>query len=215
MSHVNTKDLPGPPPLYGHAMAEVPAGFVVFGGRHFDHKPTNDLWLFNLTGRAWIRMATRSNWSPLNLYGHTLTSAGGRLYSFGGSTDHGHVTSILFRIVAATLSDWEHLEIRGLNHLKLRLAGHTSVFHPSSGSLLVYGGVVSDRSNSKLSSAIFSYNLESEKWAELQQNPSSSGLGGPSARAHHTAVVMGDYMVVFGGYNHQGRYFIALNYFKF
>jgi hypothetical protein len=44
-------DGPRPPPLYGHAMENVPGGFVLFGGKS-PNGLTSDLWFFNLTASA-------------------------------------------------------------------------------------------------------------------------------------------------------------------
>lgn len=79
------------------------------------------------------------------------------------------------------------------------------VYHEDSHSLIVYGGISADASRfSKLSDRLFVFNLELLHWSELlYPRGTLPDLHIPLERAFHGAVLMGSYMVVFGGYTHK------------
>ena len=79
------------------------------------------------------------------------------------------------------------------------------VYHSESHSLVVYGGILADAARfSKLSDRLFIFNLEQLHWAELlYPRGTLPDLHIPLERAFHGAVLMGSYMVVFGGYTHK------------
>ena len=79
------------------------------------------------------------------------------------------------------------------------------VYHLESHSLIVYGGILADAARfSKLSDRLFIFNLEELHWTELlYPRGTLPDLHIPLERAFHGAVLMGSYMVVFGGYTHK------------
>ena len=67
---------------------------------------------------------------------------------------------------------------------------------------------------SQLSGLMFQFNLDSETWAQMKlpqrqrlQSASDVRRGGyvPPERAFHSAHIMGNYMLVFGGYSHKHK----------
>lgn len=101
-------DKPRPAARYGHAVAAVDGGFVIYGGKLGDVGATDDegvsggalsdeLWLFNVTlnegSGQWERRATNSTVQPPALTRHTITNADGVLYVFGGSLRSGEFSS--------------------------------------------------------------------------------------------------------------------------
>ena len=116
-----------PPPLFGHAMEVVPGGFVIFGGMS-PNGLSDQIWFFNLTTLSFERKASDSDWKPPPLSEHTLTSAKGFLYVFGGSTLHGKFSRQMFRINESGFSEWEPVETRGTKETDLRVTGHTMVY---------------------------------------------------------------------------------------
>ena len=67
---------------------------------------------------------------------------------------------------------------------------------------------------SQLSGLMFQFNLDSQTWVQMklperpkhQSSSSNSGRNGnnvPPERAFHSAHIMGNYMLVFGGYSHK------------
>lgn len=108
-------DKPRPADRYGHAVAAVDGGFVIYGGKlggDAADAPTADdddgrrsgggglsdeLWLFNVTlnegSGQWERRATNSTVQPPALTRHSITNADGVLYVFGGSLRSGEFSS--------------------------------------------------------------------------------------------------------------------------
>lgn len=82
---------------------------------------------------------------------------------------------------------------------------HTTIYHKPSDSLIVYGGVVAGVARfSKLSDRMFAFHIHERHWTELQypRAPLRDAYI-PRERAFHTATVIGNYMIVFGGYSHR------------
>jgi hypothetical protein len=79
------------------------------------------------------------------------------------------------------------------------------VYHLESHSLIVYGGILADAARfSKLSDRLLMFNLEQFHWTELlYPRGTLPDLHIPLERAFHGAVLMGSYMIVFGGYTHK------------
>ena len=182
-----------PPPLYDHAMALVPGGFVVHGGIDHTENTRNELWFFNITRGNWVLEATKLN--PSAVSKHTLTMASdGYLYMFGGSLSHGEFSSGMFRISGMERNRWERLRARGSIH-DLQITGHSMVHYDNA--LYLYGGFRVDTAKfSRLSGTMYRFDLKERAWSELR-------VSGPPERAFHSADVVGDYMLVFGGYSHR------------
>lgn len=193
---------------YGHAASEYKGGFVIYGGQT-DEGLSGELWFYSVSDKRWSLRATTSRITPPPLARHTLTLAHDNwLYLFGGSTPDGLFSSSLFRIklsVGGGNEEWEVVRSRGGKLLDLRLVGHSTIYDPSSGSLIVTGGLVTSVARfSKLSDKIFAFHIPSKTWASLdyprailRDNYISAG------RAFHSAVRIGNYMVIFGGYIHK------------
>lgn len=87
----------------------------------------------------------------------------------------------------------------------MRVVAHTTIFHRPSNSLVIYGGVVAGIARfSKLSDRMFAFQLTERHWSEIQypRTPLRDAYI-PRERAFHTATVVGNYMLVFGGYTHR------------
>nr|CAD7617041.1 unnamed protein product [Timema genevievae] len=100
---------------------------------------------------------------------------------------------------------WTEVHPRGGKELDMRVVAHTTVYHPHTHSLLVYGGVVAGVARfSKLSDRMFSFQLGSKHWAEIHYPRAHlRDTYVPRERAFHTSTVIGNYLVVFGGYSHR------------
>ncbi|KAL1124701.1 hypothetical protein AAG570_001325, partial [Ranatra chinensis] len=196
-----------PSPRYAHAASEYPGGLVIFGGKLDDGSLSNDLWLYEVKTGIWSQRAVLSKIHPPPLARHTITLVpDGSLYVIGGSVSSGQFSSKVFRIKLTTVGgdeNWEEINPRGGKELDVRVVAHTSVY--SSGSLLVYGGIVASVARfSKLSDRIFAFHLASRHWAEIHYPRAQlRDTYVPRERAFHTATVVGIYMVVFGGYTHR------------
>lgn len=207
--------LVGPAHRYGHAACAVNTtggGFVIFGGKLDNGTLSNDLWLYNAsateTEKHWSLRAWNSSFQPPKLTRHTITRVDDYLYVFGGSLSNGDFSSRLFRIQLLNESggeQWEEVHPRGGKSLDVRAVAHTTVYHRASNSLIVYGGVVANVARfSKLSDRMHAFQLDYMHWTEIHypRTPLRDAYI-PRERAFHTATVVGNYMIVFGGYTHR------------
>ncbi|XP_012063821.1 PREDICTED: multiple epidermal growth factor-like domains protein 8 [Atta cephalotes] len=204
-------ELPKPSPRYGHAACKYQDGFVIYGGKVEDGTLSNELWHYNVIKRMWTLRAKNSPFYPPSLTRHTLTLAGDYIYLFGGSTVDGEFSSSLYKI-KLRLSDptainerWIEVRPRGGKELDVRVVAHSTVYHHATNSLLVYGGVVASVARfSKLSDRMFVFQLDRKVWSEIHYPRAHlRETYVPRERAFHTCNIIGNYLVVFGGYSHR------------
>ena len=192
-------------PLMGHTLNVLPNGnLVVFGGKTTNGTLSNTLWHYNVTSGTWGIMATGSQMVPPKVYQHTLTLAGDYLYLFGGTLQHGNFSHQMYRI-DLQLQQWESVEYPGN---PLYITGHSVVYYEEINVLLLFGGISRDVARfSRLSSLLYEFDLDSQRWTQMKlparaKNPlPNSHL--PAERAFHSAHIMGNYMVIFGGYSYK------------
>ncbi|XP_055954420.1 multiple epidermal growth factor-like domains protein 8 [Patella vulgata] len=195
---------PWPSPRKGHAAAGVTDGFYVYGGSSLNDTLNDELWFYNTTYGLWELMAINSTVKPRALTGHTLSNVDDEwLYMFGGKTAEVTASDVMYKLKIPAATQWEIVRIRGGNFPLRRLIGHSTVYHRESRSLIVFGGysqtsrLVSTRTNE-----LNMFNIDDGFWSKIHnKNLDDSGL--PFPRAFHTAVIMGNYMVVYGGNTHK------------
>ena len=192
------------PKLKGHKMVLIEPGLLVFGGKLSNGNFSNTLWLYNFSSKIWTKKAEVSPVKPSPVWLHCmlLMDKEEYLYTFGGSAQGGKFLSQMFRIKVPELETWERVETAAGKELDMRLTGHSCVKHKEA--ILVFGGLTADMARfSKLSKRLLMFHTRSRIWSEIQ----SSGSAAPPEMAYHTAVTVGHYMVVFGGYVHlHGKY---------
>ena len=122
------------------------------------------------------------------------------------------------------LEEWEQIIPKGGKDFDLRLTGHSMVYHDLDHKLILFGGIRADVARfSKLSGLMYSFDLASLTWSQIQfssednikmheSNKRRIHFGHLSKasenhvapeRAFHSANIMGNYMVIFGGYSHR------------
>lgn len=186
----------------GHGMDKYGDGFFIFGGILKDGSHSDELWFFNITSMLWTICATESNIVPIKVTGHTLTAAEDYLYILGGKTEDRIFTDSMFRISAKHPEQWEQVLVKGGSYPPRRLVGHTTVYHKHSQSLIVFGGytqgsaLFSDRTRE-----IQAFNINDQYWSHLY-NEGWKKEAVPRHRAFHSGVIMGNYLVVYGGNTH-------------
>ncbi|GFS15989.1 multiple epidermal growth factor-like domains protein 8 [Elysia marginata] len=191
----------------GHAMDKFEDGFFVFGGRLSDESLSNELWFFNISSMEWRLCAEHSKVRPLKMHGHTLTTVEDYLYSIGGTNEDHYFVDKIYRISASIPDQWETVQIWGGVHTPPRFVGHSTVYHAHSRSLFIFGGYIqnsglfSDRSND-----IYTFQLETRYWSRLNVK----GLH-PWRRAFHSGLLMGQYLVVYGGKTRRDKLEICYN----
>lgn len=196
-----------PEPRYGHSACAFGPGFVLYGGKLSDGSLSSELWLFDAILNHWTLRAVNSSFTPPGLTRHTLTAVGEEIYLFGGSTVEGEFSSSMYKIKLSEVSieNWERVPVRGGKELDVRVVAHTAVYHLHSNSILVYGGVVASVARfSKLSDRMFAFDIENKHWSEIHYPRAHlRDTYVPRERAFHTSTVIGNYLVVFGGYSHR------------
>ena len=206
-----------------HAMAVIGNSVYMFGGELRGGRHSNELWMYNVITGVWRELASSSRIKPLPVASHTLTSVNDEyLYLYGGRTSSSEILATMYRINVTTTTtnedddlQWEEvLPAYGNSQLRA-LAGHTTVFHDVSQSLYVFGGFHPDDGRSvRLRSDLHVFNVKDNVWTTLFVDNSyirdSLPMGAdisqyfpPRARAYHTANIIGNYMVVFGGKTHR------------
>lgn len=211
-SHAQKSHFPVKPSArYGHAACGYPGGFVLFGGKLATGELSNELWYYNVKQRNWSLRASDSRITPPKLTRHTLThdTKQNYIYLFGGSTENGEFSSKLFSIKLnfdnPEDEQWSEIHARGGKELDVRMVAHTTVYHSHTNSLLVYGGIVVGVARfSKLSDRMFSFQLDSRHWSEVHYPRAHlRDTYVPRERAFHTSTIIGNYLIVFGGYSHR------------
>lgn len=206
--HSKKPDLYKPMARYGHAACKVENGFVIFGGKLENGSLSNDLWLFNILTHTWELRAQFSLIQPPPLTRHSFTAADDdTLYLFGGSTADGEFSSRLFsiRILEDGSEQWKKIKARGGKELDVRVVAHSTVYHAATNSLLIYGGIVAGVARfSKLSDRMFAFQLDKRYWTEIHYTREHlRDRYVPRERAFHTANILGNYLIIFGGYSHR------------
>ncbi|XP_078593005.1 multiple epidermal growth factor-like domains protein 8 [Branchiostoma floridae x Branchiostoma japonicum] len=195
-----TTTTPRPAGRHSHTLTTVNDSLVLFGGELANSSLIGDLWSYDTTSNTWQELAVNDPNRPPAVAGHATSLVDNRyLYVFGGRRDEKHFTSDMYRYDLVR-GAWEEVETRGGKQESRQLVGHSMVFHPSSRSLVVFGGF--QPNYAKFSNRInttHAFNVDKNYWTEWEYLPNG---GTPDVRSFHTADVMGNYMVVYGGNSH-------------
>ncbi|KAH3799783.1 hypothetical protein DPMN_153399 [Dreissena polymorpha] len=196
---------PWPKGRYEHAIELFEDGFYMFGGMLDDENYSDELWFFNVTSETWTLCANESVFKPLKLSGHTLTRVEDNLYVFGGKTKDGLFWSNIYKINGHIPTEWQEvLPLAGKSSAR-RLVGHSTVYHKESKSLLIYGGYSHNADEPRYGShkdELHMFHVENKIWSKIKTNEALDNGPAPSQRSFHSANIMGNYMVVFGGNTH-------------
>ncbi|EDO43458.1 predicted protein, partial [Nematostella vectensis] len=189
---------PKPMGRHSHTVSLYKDSLLVFGG-DTGTGLSNELWQFNLTSRLWAQLAVSDPNTPPPVVDHTANIVGDKLYVYGGRTANTSFSSAMFMYSLSPGGTWSEVVYKSGKLLSLEVAGHSTVYHSDTNSLIVFGGFMplgvraSERSN-KLSM----FHLDELVWTELK----TDGANLPTKRAFHSAILSGDYLVVFGGNRH-------------
>ena len=163
----------------------------------------DDMQRHDQRSMRWAEQSARGK-APTRRKGHTMTLLGPawaqQLLVFGGWGGDGPVTNSLKAFALATAS-WEVLSIAGTPP-PARWAHSTTAIDASR--MLVIGG------EGVLPGQYFNdvtmFNLDEQQWSRM--HPTGDGSSGrliPSARMGHTATLIGEAVLVFGGYVNELR----------
>ena len=198
-----TKSVQWPRARYEHCMDGYGDLIFLYGGLLTDGSLSNELWMFNVELEIWSLKGDSSPVKPPGLSGATLTVVEDQwLYLFGGRTDDHYFSSKLYRIAADTVSNtWQKMVASGGKEAQIRSVGHSTVYHKESKSLVVYGGFVPNFARfPERTSQIHMFNVEDNYWSYINYTDQEPV---PKRRAFHSAVIVGIYMMVFGGNIHE------------
>ncbi|XP_032872665.1 multiple epidermal growth factor-like domains protein 8 [Amblyraja radiata] len=185
-----------PAARHSHCGLEWRGGMLVMGGELRNGSLTSDVWVYEPLADQWRRLQPLSSRNPPGLASHAAALVDGSLYVYGGRTEEGSFSGTMFRLDLQRL-EWE--EVLPTGGKSPPVAAHSMVFHPQSRTLLIHGGHrLSPRFSYRTNSTDI-FHVDRRYWSSLAARPSAAG---PRERAFHTATLVGNYMVVYGGNVH-------------
>ena len=192
-----------PPARKGHAMAVVDDRLFVFGGERAA-SALNDVWSYSRGGDEWMfhGVASIPSGSPEPRQQTSMVEYNGKLYVFGGKAPgFGDVFSDLWEFDPEH-NEWCDLTSRYsvLGQPEMARYGHTAVRHDNK--MYVFAG----HTGSDLSAIdMLVLDLDTLVWSTVTPRQ-QAGEALPLRRMAHTAVIDGDVIYVFGGYEGAPEY---------
>ena len=129
---------------------------------------------------------------------HTATLVDHEIFVIGGRLANDSFNHLIYVLDTQSMT-WTVQNPRGHSSLFLRRVGHSTVYDRTRRALVIFGGYVPSKPNFSIkTNDMFAYSPSENylsKWETVERDPGAK----PDNLAQHTAVVMGNYMVVFGG----------------
>eukprot|EP01062_Namystynia_karyoxenos_P012596 TRINITY_DN14543_c0_g1_i2.p1 TRINITY_DN14543_c0_g1~~TRINITY_DN14543_c0_g1_i2.p1 ORF type:complete len:599 (+),score=131.41 TRINITY_DN14543_c0_g1_i2:79-1797(+) len=202
---------------YGTDAVPIPGGFALTHGYLFDHRNgkatwLNDTWRFEFGSARWRRIEA-VNQGPSPRYKHATFSWEGGLYVLGGDDggrgrSHTHIWgahySDAWRLDLSTRR-WELLQQHGEKPGARQ--GHTALVWQDYA--IVFGGMTSTQESTQDSrylsdvSDLWLWGLKDHRWSEVRPQALAAGSSAawPAGRRVHVAAILGNRMVVHGGFS--------------
>ncbi|KAK3590248.1 hypothetical protein CHS0354_041323 [Potamilus streckersoni] len=180
-----------PKDLYGHSMVAYNGSLYIYGGVS-NRIVQNDLWIYRIAERKWEYKKPNQS---IAVAGHTAVVVGHMMYIiFGHSPRYGYMNIIQEVNLNSPSIEWNvTTETNGA--LVKGGYGHTSVYSEQTGEIYVYGGYHSGSTTIYyLTDKLYSYHPLHRTWKVLQASDSPRYL--------HSAVIIGNLMLTFGGNTH-------------
>ncbi|XP_041081633.1 multiple epidermal growth factor-like domains protein 8 [Polyodon spathula] len=187
----------GPAARHSHTAVQWAGTMVIFGGQLSDGSLAGDVWQYSPMADSWSQLSQSESPGAPRLANHASAVVDEHLYVFGGRSVEDLFSSELYRFSLLS-PHWERVQPAGGK--APAAAGHSMVFYPPSRTLLVYGG--HRPSTARFSVRVNttdSFHVDQRYWTTFRSRYPTSG---PRERAFHSATVIGDYMVVYGGNVH-------------
>uniref|UniRef100_A0A8C6NK18 Multiple EGF like domains 8 n=1 Tax=Nothobranchius furzeri TaxID=105023 RepID=A0A8C6NK18_NOTFU len=187
-----------PAARHSHTAVEYMGNMVIFGGELANGSLASDVWKYRPLEDDWQQLGFSSSRGAPKLANHAAAVVDSYLYVFGGRTEEDMFSSTLYRFGLHGSGRWETVQPTGGK--PPASAGHSMVFHNHSRTLLVYGGhrPTTARFSVRVNNTDV-FHVDRRFWTSFR---SRFPAAGPRERAFHTATVIGNYMVVFGGNVH-------------
>ncbi|XP_050786388.1 multiple epidermal growth factor-like domains protein 8 isoform X7 [Gopherus flavomarginatus] len=190
---------PSPVARHSHVAVAWQGCLVLCGGELANGFLVSDVWMYRPHEEHWLELAPPNATAslPPGLASHAAAVVDTWLYVFGGRTAVDVFSSQMFRF---HLERWQWERVLPAGGKAPAAAGHSMVFHPPSRALLVYGG--HRPSTARFSMRVNStdlFHVDLRHWSPLRGRDPQHG---PRERAFHSASLLGNYMVVYGGNVH-------------
>jgi len=182
----------------GHTASVVGSCVYVFGGTWTDEEEStiylNDLHCLDTTSLSWSRPAAACS-APIEREGHTAATIGSRIFIFGGTWVDDEDNSIYLNDLYALQTEghptWSQPASSG--EPPIPREGHTASVVGTQ--MVVFGGAGLDADERSINlHDLHVLSTESMVWSQ----PKCSGRP-PQERRYHSASVVGDEMLIFGG----------------
>jgi len=196
-----------PAPRSNHSSCVVGDKFYIFGGSVGDnvdkYSVTNDFYCFDTISMSWINLSSKASEEegskidinePSGRVGHVMTSIGDFIYMFGGGV-WGKISgwtqqyNDLF-IYDTKKNKWEMVNLK--NEEKPGVCTYPYVFTLGY-NVVIFGGA--SMTGSTVTNKMYGWDVLSRKWREMELEGEEI-----SARSIGTANVVGNEVVVWGGY---------------
>ncbi|XP_064603271.1 LOW QUALITY PROTEIN: attractin-like protein 1 [Liolophura sinensis] len=183
---------------FGHTLVGYQNNLYMYGGV-IGGTVTDELYLFNTTSAGWthldmtsVHVSADNPWNlPVVVTGHTAHVVDDiMVVIFGHSPTYGYMHNVQEYSFAS--GGWKMVSPTGA--LVKGTYGHSSVYDEVSGLIYVFGGSSRETKDVKLSDQLIAYDARKKHWSLLK------GSGSP--RYLHSAVLLNDTLLVFGGNTH-------------
>lgn len=183
---------------HSHTAVEWMGNMVIFGGELANGSLASDVWMYRPLQDDWQQHGFSYSRGAPKLANHAAAVVDSYLYVFGGRTEEDMFSSSLFRFGLHGSGRWEIVQSTGGK--PPATAGHSMVFHSPSRTLLVYGGhrPTTARFSVRVNNTDV-FHVDRRFWTSFRSRFPATG---PRERAFHSATVIGNYMVVYGGNVH-------------
>ena len=185
----------------GHTASVVGTNIYIFGGTWTDEDENtlylNDLHRLDTQSLTWSRPVAAGT-APIEREGHTAATFGTSIFIFGGTWVDDDDNSIYLNdlyTLQADVAAWAHPVASGKPPIPRE--GHTASVVGSN--MVVFGGAGLDAEDRSINlNDLHMLNTETMTWTEPTIVPAPQ-VSPPQERRYHSACVVGDEMLVFGG----------------
>ncbi|KAM9999054.1 hypothetical protein ACTFIZ_002622 [Dictyostelium cf. discoideum] len=197
-----TENAPKEVSLHSAALNPINNTMIVFGGKDSDHKPNNNLTIYDLIQDSWLAKNKNVNHTKLNLagsipserYGHVaLTTPDNKMFIFGGR-NQSTVFNDIYKYNMVT-DNWELINVT-VNLPKGRW-GHSGVLYSIYNCFYFYGGSNTLSRDGPFLNDIIKFDFERNEWSTIEEKQLFSPKYG--LFLHSSIMTLTNQMIVFGG----------------
>lgn len=200
-THINPNGSVKPSGRYRHIMELYENHLLVFGGVLANGSYSNELWSFDLTTLAWELLPPGTDSVPPGLAHHSSCIVEySYLVVIGGESEENSFLGTVYKYDLQLQQGWEEITPRGGIGNQVKLRDHSSVYHYDTKSIIVFGGLQPSQNRNSLISrrigTVYAFQFEDRYWTKM------ASTGSVRERSFHSANIIGNYMVVYGGSVH-------------